>query len=120
MLLVFATSVAMWLADVAMYAVVGGAFGLDLQAGAYFLLEGVGNLALAVPTTAAGLGSYDYLTLVAARGIEVPEESATAYVLTMHALTVVPVTLLGALLMRPALPRLFGHRGGADPVERVS
>ena len=120
MLLVFATSVARWLADVAMYAVVGDAFGLDLQAGAYFLLERVGNLALAVPTTAAGLGSYDYLTLVAARGIEVPEESATAYVLTMHALTVVPVTLLGALLMRPALPRLFGHRGGADPVERVS
>ncbi|HEY7195700.1 MAG TPA: lysylphosphatidylglycerol synthase transmembrane domain-containing protein [Gaiellaceae bacterium] len=105
--MVFATSVVMWLADVAMYALVGRAFHLDLEAGGYFLLEGIGNLALAVPATAAGIGSFDYLTLVAAKGIDVPESTATAYVLTMHALTVIPVTLLGALLVRPALPRLF-------------
>jgi uncharacterized protein (TIRG00374 family) len=58
--MVFATSVAMWIADVAMYALVGHAYDLDLEAGAYFLLEGIGNLALAVPATAAGVGSFDY------------------------------------------------------------
>jgi hypothetical protein len=110
MLMIFATSVGMWLADVAMYALVGNAYDLELEIGAYFLLEGIGNLALAVPATAAGLGSFDYLTLVTARGIDVPEESATAYVLTMHALTVLPVTILGALLVRPALPRVFRGR----------
>lgn len=108
---VFGASVAMWLADVAMYAIVGRAFHLELETGGYFLLEGIGNLALAVPATAAGIGSFDYLTLVAARGIDVPENTATAYVLTMHALTVLPVTVLGALLVRPALPRLFRGRG---------
>jgi uncharacterized protein (TIRG00374 family) len=108
--MIFATSVAMWIADVAMYALVGRAYDLELEAGAYFLLEGIGNLALAVPATAAGLGSFDYLTLLAARGIDVPEESATAYVLTMHAVTVLPVTILGALLVRPALPRIFRGR----------
>ena len=52
---IFGTSAAMWLADVAMYWVVGEfAFDLDLPLGAYFLLEGIGNLALAVPATAAG------------------------------------------------------------------
>ena len=47
---IFSTSpAAMWLADVAMYYVVGEyAFALDLPIGAYFLLEGIGNLALAV------------------------------------------------------------------------
>jgi len=114
---VFATSIAMWLADVAMYALVGRAYHLDLGAGGYFLLEGIGNLALAVPATAAGLGSFDYLTLVAAKGIDVPEHTATAYVLTMHALTVLPVTLLGALLVRPALPRVFRSRSRPETIE---
>ena len=108
---ILATSAAMWLADVAMYYVVGEhAFGLDLPVGAYFLLEGIGNLALAVPATAAGIGTFDYLTLLAAKGVDIQIDKATAYVLTMHALTVLPVTLLGAVLVSPAFPRLRGRR----------
>ena len=114
---IFGTSFLMWLADVAMFAIVGRAFGLDLGLGAYFLLEGIGNLALAVPTTAAGLGSFDYITFLAARGIDVDEHAATAYVLTMHALTVVPITLLGATLVRPAFPGLFRGRKQAEATE---
>lgn len=111
---IFGTSAAMWLADVAMYYVVGEhAFGLDLPVGAYFLLEGIGNLALAVPATAAGIGTFDYLTLLAAKGVEIELDKATAYVLTMHALVVLPVTLLGAALVRPAFPRLRGRSGEA-------
>jgi glycosyltransferase 2 family protein len=108
---IFGTSAAMWLADVAMYWVVGEfAFGLDLPIGAYFLLEGIGNLALAVPATAAGIGTFDYLTLLAAKGIDVNPGKATAYVLTMHALAVLPVTIMGAALVSPAFPRLLGRR----------
>jgi uncharacterized protein (TIRG00374 family) len=108
--LVFATSVAMWLADVAMYYIVGQAFDIDIGVGGFFLLEGVGNLALAVPATAAGIGTFDYLTLVAAKGIDIPTNQATAYVITMHALTVLPITLLGAGLIRPAFPHMFRRR----------
>ncbi len=108
---IFGTSAAMWLADVAMYYIVGEhAFGLDLPLGAYFLLEGIGNLALAVPATAAGIGTFDYLTLLAAKGIDVNPDKATAYVLTMHALAVLPVTIMGAVLVSPAFPRLLGRR----------
>jgi uncharacterized protein (TIRG00374 family) len=108
---IFGTSAAMWIADVAMYYIVGEfAFGLDLPLGAYFLLEGIGNLALAVPATAAGIGTFDYLTLLAAKGIDVNPDKATAYVLTMHALAVLPVTIMGALLVSPAFPRLLGRR----------
>jgi len=99
--------VAMWLADVAMYYIVGRAYNIEIGVGGFFLLEGIGNLALAVPATAAGIGTFDYLTLVAAKGIDVPTDKATAFVITMHALTVLPVTLLGAALVRPAFPRLF-------------
>jgi uncharacterized membrane protein YbhN (UPF0104 family) len=100
----------MWLADVAMYYIVGRAFHIDIGVGGFFLLEGVGNLALAVPATAAGIGTFDYLTLVAAKGIDIPTDQATAYVITMHALTVLPITLLGAVLIRPAFPRMFRRR----------
>jgi glycosyltransferase 2 family protein len=112
--LIFATSVGMWLADVAMYYVVGRAYDIEIGVGGFFLLEGIGNLTLAVPATAAGIGTFDYLTFVAARGIDVPAEKATAYVLTMHALSVIPVTLLGAALVRPAFPRLFRRHETAE------
>ena len=108
---IFGTSAAMWLADVAMYWVVGEfGFDLNLPVGAYFLLEGIGNLALAVPATAAGIGTFDYLTLLAAKGIDVNPDKATAYVLTMHALAVLPVTIMGAVLVSPTFPRLLGRR----------
>jgi uncharacterized protein (TIRG00374 family) len=113
--IVVGTSMLMWAADVAMFAIVGHAFGIDLRLGAYFLLEGIGNLALAVPTTAAGLGSFDYITLLAARGVDIDESTASAYVLTMHALIVLPVTILGALLVKPALPRLFRRETAGEP-----
>jgi glycosyltransferase 2 family protein len=112
--LVFATSAGMWLADVAMYYIVGQALDVDIGVGGFFLLEGVGNLALAVPATAAGIGTFDYLTLVAAQGIDIPTNTATAYVLTMHALTVVPITLLGAALLSPAFPRVFRRHKAAE------
>ena len=116
LLLLAGTSIAMWLADVAMYRVVGDAYDLGLGIGGYFLLEGIGNLSLAIPTTAGGLGTFDYLTLLGTKAIGVPEDKATAYVLTMHALAVVPVTILGLLFLKPALPRLF-KRGSDDEPE---
>lgn len=101
------TSAAIWLADFGMYVVVGKGFGLELGAGAYFLLEGVGNLALGVPATAAGLGSFDYLTLISARELDVPTQLGTPYVLTVHALVVLPITILGAIFLYWAFPRAF-------------
>ncbi|MCL4290220.1 MAG: flippase-like domain-containing protein [Thermoleophilia bacterium] len=102
------TSAAIWLADLGMYWVVGLGFGVGLDAGGYLLLEGVGNLALGVPATAAGLGSFDYLTLVSARELGMPESLGTPYVLTVHAMVVIPVTIIGAFFLRSAFPRVFG------------
>jgi uncharacterized protein (TIRG00374 family) len=104
------TSAAIWLADFGMYVIVGKGFGIDLEVGGYFLLEGVGNLALGVPATAAGLGSFDYLTLVSAQQLGVQPELGTPYVLVVHAMVVIPVTLLGAVFLRGAFPSVFGIR----------
>jgi uncharacterized protein (TIRG00374 family) len=111
------TSVAIWLANFGMYVVIGHAYGADLSAGGYFLLEGVGNLALGVPATAAGLGSFDYLTLISAEKLGVSSEIGTPYVLTVHALVVIPVTVLGAIFLRTAFPRVFRLRREAPARE---
>ena len=41
---IFGTSAAMWLADVAMYYIVGKAFGIEIGVGGYFLLEATADL----------------------------------------------------------------------------
>jgi uncharacterized protein (TIRG00374 family) len=112
------TSAVIWLANFGMYVVIGEAYGLDLSVGAYFLLEGVGNLALGVPATAAGLGSFDYLTLVSAQELGVTSAIGTPYVLTVHAMVVIPVTILGVIFLRSAFPRVFG-RSRQEPVQEA-
>ena len=97
-------SACIWLANLVLYVAVGSGLGLETGVGGYLALEAVGNLALAVPGTAAGIGSFDYLTLTTARSLGVPADAAAAYVIAVHALTVVPVTTLGLLLLSRAVP----------------
>jgi len=110
------TSVAIWLANFGLYVVIGEAFGVNLGVGGYFLLEGVGNLALGVPATAAGLGSFDYLTLISAQHLGVDADLATPYVLVVHAMVVLPITILGAIFLRRTFPKVFGRKGLASRV----
>jgi phosphatidylinositol alpha-mannosyltransferase len=99
-----AASFALWLADVVMYASLARAFGLDIGLGGAFLLEGIGNLALAVPATAAGVGSFDYLTLVGAKSVGLAGPGSAAYVLAVHAFVVLPATAIGFALLWWARP----------------
>jgi uncharacterized membrane protein YbhN (UPF0104 family) len=99
-----AASLALWLADVAMYWSLARAFGLHLGLGGAFLLEGIGNLALAVPATAAGVGSFDYLTLVGAKSVGLAGPRSAAYVLAVHAFVVLPATAIGLALLWWARP----------------
>jgi glycosyltransferase 2 family protein len=103
-------SFALWLADVALYFALARGFGLDLSLGGAFLLEGIGNLALAVPATAAGIGSFDYLTLLGARSVGLTGGAAAAYVVAVHAFVVLPITIVGALMVRRAVPSAFRFR----------
>jgi uncharacterized membrane protein YbhN (UPF0104 family) len=98
-------SLALWLADVVMYAVIAHAFGLRLGVGGAFLLEGIGNLALAVPATAAGAGTFDYLTLLGTKSVGLAGPTSAAYVLAVHAFVVLPATVLGLALLWWARPR---------------
>jgi hypothetical protein len=104
----FGVSAAIWLADVVMYGALAHGFGLRAGLGTIILIVGAGNLALAIPATAAGLGSFELVTLAGAHGIGAGGEALAAFVLAVHAVIVLPPTITGVLLARVALPRAFG------------
>src|SRR6266536_1396930 len=99
-----------WLADVVMYGALARGFHLDLSLAQILLLVGAGNLALAIPGAAAGIGSFELVTLAGAHGIGVGGPELAAFVLAVHAVIVLPPTLTGAMLARLALPKAFRLR----------
>ena len=105
-----AATAGIWFADVVMYAALARGFHLDVSLAAILLLVGAGNLALAIPGAAAGLGSFELVTLAGAHGIGVGGAELTAFVLALHAVIVLPPTVTGALLARVALPKAFRLR----------
>jgi uncharacterized membrane protein YbhN (UPF0104 family) len=102
-----------WLADVVMYGALARGFHLDVSIGMVLLLVGAGNLALAVPGAAAGLGSFELVTLAGAHGIGAGGPALAAFVVAVHAVIVLPPTVTGLLLARTALPKAFRIRGRA-------
>jgi uncharacterized membrane protein YbhN (UPF0104 family) len=108
-----AASGGIWLADVVLYGALARGFHLDASLGSILLLVGAGNLALAIPATAAGLGSFELVTLAGAHGIGAGGADLAAFVLAVHAVIVLPPTLVGAALSRVALPGAFRFRAEA-------
>jgi uncharacterized membrane protein YbhN (UPF0104 family) len=105
-----AATAAIWFADVVMYGALARGFHLDVSLAAILLLVGAGNLALAIPGAAAGIGSFELVTLAGAHGIGVGGPELAAFVLAVHAVIVLPPTVTGVLLARVALPKAFRVR----------
>jgi glycosyltransferase 2 family protein len=103
------TTSGIWLADVVMYGALARGFHLDVSFAALLLLVGAGNLALAVPGAAAGLGSFELLTLAGAHAIGLGGGELAAFVLAVHAVIILPTTVVGLVLARVALPRAFRY-----------
>lgn len=98
-LAVAAASTVSWALEAAAYWVVGLAFGLPVGPLAYLAVCGAANLALAVPSTAGGIGPFEYFTGLMLRTYGATAVVSTAYALVLHALLLVPVVVVGVLLL---------------------
>lgn len=94
-LLVFALSCAAWLLEAGMYYVLMFAFPIAPSALLAVLTTAVANLGTLVPSSPGYVGVFDFVGRSVLTQFDVPSEAALAYVLTVHAALVVPVTLLG-------------------------
>ena len=102
LLVLFLLSVPVWLAEAAMYLILGYSFRLDQAFGGFaelvaviILLTAVANLATSLPSSPGGIGPFEFLakTTLVLSGVEA--DSATAYVIILHMTLLVPVTLAG-------------------------
>ncbi len=97
---VLATTTASWLLEAAMYALVGMAFGLQVPLAAYLAVCGAANLAIVVPSSAGGVGPWEYFArIVIVDTFGAPLAAGTAYVLVLHVLLLAPVVVAGLGLL---------------------
>jgi hypothetical protein len=101
-LMLFVTSVVIWLLETGKYWFVTYAFDFTGYSGGFFglmLMNGIVNLATTIPSAPGYVGTFDApgIAVLAAYGVE--PSVAAAYTLTLHAALWLPITLLGAFYM---------------------
>jgi len=96
-LMIFFTSVIIWLFETLKYWFVMHAFpGLEVSFFALMLMNGIVNLATTLPSAPGYIGTFDAPGIAVLTAYGVGLELATAYTLVLHAALWFPITLLGA------------------------
>jgi len=95
----FAVTVASWLLLATSFWLTLLAFDLDVGFGAGLLVVIAINLALIIPSSAAGLGVFEAATLVALRAYGVDDSRALAYAVVLHAVNFFPYVVAGLFLV---------------------
>ncbi|GAB4547967.1 MAG: lysylphosphatidylglycerol synthase transmembrane domain-containing protein [Anaerolineales bacterium] len=95
-LMVFFTSVFIWLLETGKYWFVMHAFNFQVSFFALMLMNGIVNLATTIPSAPGYIGTFDApgIAVLAAYGVE--RSTAAGYTLTLHVALWLPITLLGA------------------------
>jgi glycosyltransferase 2 family protein len=96
----FGVTVASWLVLAASFWLVMLSFDLGVGFGAALLAVIAINLALIIPSTAAGLGVFEAATLVALRAYGVDDSRGLAYAVVVHAVNFVPYVVAGLFLVQ--------------------
>lgn len=98
-LMVFFTSVVIWLLETVKYWFVMHAFGFQVSFFALMLMNGVVNLATTIPSAPGYIGTFDAPGIAVLQAYGVKLEVATAYTFVLHFALWLPITLLGLYYM---------------------
>jgi uncharacterized protein (TIRG00374 family) len=98
-LMIFFTSVIIWLLETVKYWFVMHAFPFEVSFFALMLMNGVVNLATTLPSAPGYVGTFDTPGIATLVLYGVPRDLAGAYTLVLHAALWLPITLLGAYYM---------------------
>ena len=112
-LMVFLTSVVIWLLETGKYWFVMHAFPFEVSFFTLMLMNGIVNLATTIPSAPGYIGTFDAPGIAVLTAYGVNQATAAAYTLVLHVALWVPITVLGAYYLARE-----GIRWGED-VERV-
>jgi len=98
-LMVFLTSVVIWLLETAKYWFVMHAFNFTVSFFALMLMNGIVNLATTIPSAPGYIGTFDAPGIAVLTAYGVDQATAAGYTLTLHAALWIPITLVGAYFL---------------------
>ncbi len=98
-LMVFVTSVVVWLFETGKYWLVMHAFPFEVSFFALMLMNGIVNLATTIPSAPGYVGTFDAPGIAVLRAYGVDAAVAAGYTLVLHVALWVPITALGAWYM---------------------
>jgi uncharacterized protein (TIRG00374 family) len=98
-LMVFFTSVLIWLLETVKYWFVMHAFSFSVSFFALMLMNGVVNLATTIPSAPGYLGTFDLPGIAVLQAYNIPREVAASYTFVLHFALWFPVTALGLYYM---------------------
>jgi uncharacterized protein (TIRG00374 family) len=97
--MIFLTSVFIWLLETVKYWFVMHAFDMQLSFFTLMLMNGVVNLVTTLPAAPGYIGTFDASGIWVLEAFGVAKALATAYTLVLHAALWLPITLLGFVYM---------------------
>jgi glycosyltransferase 2 family protein len=95
-LMVFFTSVIIWLLETGKYWFVMHAFDFQVSFFALMLMNGIVNLATTIPSAPGYIGTFDAPGIAVLTAYGVDQATAAGYTLTLHVALWLPITILGA------------------------
>jgi uncharacterized protein (TIRG00374 family) len=98
-LMVFVTSVIIWLLETVKYWFVMHAFTFSVSFFALMLLNGIANLATTIPSAPGYIGTWEAVTKAVLMAFGVDGAEALGYAVVLHVALWLPITLLGAFYM---------------------
>lgn len=98
-LMIFSTSVVIWLLETVKYWFIMQAFPFEVSFFALMLMNGVVNLATTLPSAPGYVGTFDTPGIAVLELYGVKAAVAAAYTLVLHAALWLPITLLGIYYM---------------------
>ena len=98
-LMVFFTSVIIWLLETGKYWFVMHAFDFNVSFFALMLMNGIVNLATTIPSAPGYIGTFDAPGIAVLTAYGVDQATAAGYTLTLHVALWLPITLLGAYFL---------------------
>lgn len=98
-LMVFFTSVIIWLLETGKYWFVMHAYDFTVSFFALMLMNGIANLATTIPSAPGYIGTFDAPGIAVLTAYGVDQATAAGYTLTLHVALWLPITLLGAYFL---------------------
>jgi uncharacterized protein (TIRG00374 family) len=98
-LMVFITSVVIWLLETGKYWFVMHAFNFNVSFFALMLMNGIVNLATTIPSAPGYIGTFDAPGIAVLTAYGVDQATAAGYTLVLHVALWLPITLLGAYFL---------------------